>query len=129
MAVLYQHRDQCHGGGGGGGCCHCRHHHHRHPSSSATAPHPPMLFSCFPGHALPHFFPPVTPYSCYCMSIFCIQQFGCIPSTLLFPIYSWAFQWPSSLRLHCQNLFWDSVVDHPYYETHQESKDTSRVGR
>ena len=74
MAGLYQHCDQCRGGGGGG-CrrhsCRRRHHHH-HPSSSAAAPHPPVFFSCFPGHVLLCFFPPITPCFCYCMSIFCI---------------------------------------------------------
>lgn len=72
MAALYQHCDQCHGGGGSCGCCHCHchhrccrhHHHHYHPHSSAAALHPPTLFSCYPGHVLPCFLPPLTPCSC-----------------------------------------------------------------
>jgi len=60
------------------------------------------------------FIPPVTHTSCCCSPLFCIEQFYSFLPHFNFTTIPWLSSRPPSFETSFQNLFCNSVVEHPY---------------
>ena len=62
-----------------------------------------------------HFLSPVTRMSSCYIPAFGIMQFSSILPHFVYPAVLLFFSRPSSSDISFQNLFWDPVIEHPYY--------------